>query len=123
MIREERKKKFNEYFILFEKQPELEKKEFDCALKELTAHVDLVEKSLSEANKGPEREIIDSLNLSGKEARRDPNRAWNPYTSRGTTSMIGSTASRNVSRTVNWPPASRYQDCIWFCPLIASLLN
>ena len=74
-IREDTKKKFNEDFNLLEKQLELQKSEFHSALEELSARVELVEKSLSDAPKGPEPGVLDSLKLSVKEARRDANQA------------------------------------------------
>ena len=55
------------------KQLELQAAEFHTALVELTARVDLVEKERGEVTDGTEPEVLASLKLSVKDARRDAN--------------------------------------------------
>lgn len=74
-ILEGTKKKFDGDLSKFEKHLELQKSKFYSALQELKALMDLEENSPSEATKSREQEIIHSLKLSVKEAKRDSNQA------------------------------------------------
>lgn len=74
-ICEETKQKFYRYFVLFEKQLELQESEFHLAIGELTARVDTVDNSLSDSTTGLEPEELASLKLSLKKASRNANQA------------------------------------------------
>ena len=74
-IRQETKKKFDDELVTFQKQQELVKSEFHSAMEELSARVVLVENSLTDATKAQDPEVLDSLKLAAKEARRDANQA------------------------------------------------
>ena len=74
-IRQEVKKTLDAELALLQKQLELQKSEFHTALVVLTARVDLVEKERGEVTDGAEPEVLASLKLSVKNARRDANQA------------------------------------------------
>ena len=74
-IRQEVKKTLEAELALVQKQLELQESEFHTALVELTARVDLVEKERGDATNGLEPEVLASLKLSVKDARRDANQA------------------------------------------------
>ena len=74
-IRQETKKKFDEELSVFQKRQELLKSEFHSSMEELTARVVLVEKLSTDAYKGRDPEVLNSLKLAAKDARRDANQA------------------------------------------------
>ena len=74
-IRQEIKKNLEDELALIRKQLELQSAEFHTVLGELTARVDLVEKERGETAEGLEPEVLASLKLSVKDARRDANQA------------------------------------------------
>ena len=74
-IRRENKETFEAELALLQKQLESQKSEFHTALVELTARVDLVEKERGDATSSLEPEVLASLKLSVKDARRDANQA------------------------------------------------
>ena len=74
-IRRENKKFLENELALVRKQLELQAAEFHTALVELTARVDLVEKERGDVTDGLEPEVLASLKLSVKDARRDANQA------------------------------------------------
>ena len=74
-IRQEVKKTLEAELALLPKQFELQKSEFHTALVELTARMDLVEKERADTTNGLEPEVLASLKLSVKDARRDTNQA------------------------------------------------
>ena len=75
-IRRDIKKLLEDELALVRKQLELQAAEFHTAWIELTARVDLVEKERGDATNGLEPEVLASLKLSVKDARRDANQAW-----------------------------------------------
>ena len=74
-IRRENKKPLEAELALLQKQLELQKSEFHTAWVELTARVDLVEKERGDVTDGLRPEVLASLKLSVKDARRDANQA------------------------------------------------
>ena len=74
-IRRETKKTLEAELALSQKQLELQKSEFHTALVKLTARVDLPEKGRGNRTDGLEPEVLASLKLSVKDARRDANQA------------------------------------------------
>ena len=74
-IRQEVMKTLDAELAPIQKQLELQKSEFRTALVELTAGVDLVEKERGDATNGLEPEVLASLKISVKDARRDANQA------------------------------------------------
>ena len=59
----------------FQKKQELLESEDYTAMEELTARVELVANSLTDAIKVPDPKVLDSLKLTAKETKRDPNQA------------------------------------------------
>ena len=74
-IRQAVKKTHEAELALLQKQLELQKSEFHTAMVELTSRVDLVEKERKDATNGLEQEVLASLKISVKDAKRDANQA------------------------------------------------
>ena len=77
-ISQEVKKTLEAELAFVKKQLKLQKSEFHTALVELTARVDLFENERGDATDVQEPEVLASLKVSVKDARRDANHALSP---------------------------------------------